>query len=163
MVDGEYTEPDGTIRYARCAGGFVGSSEATVFGARNTPERTVKVLGLRGVSGGEYAGGFFGLAHVSSVADVGDSGSQTNVLLGLIQAGNVSVLDIFRSYIYHATVNCEWVESEDPEAEPQLVEVGPEDGIRIIAHEQSHTGSMATYLVSGSAGGFGGALMKGTG
>ena len=143
VVDGEYTDAQGNTRYARCAGGFVGSAEATVCGARNTPERTLKVTGLRGVSGGEYAGGFFGLAQVSSVAEVGSSDSSTSVL-DLVKAGNVSVLDVFRTYIYHATVT------------------GVEDGVRIIANDMSASGKFSTYRVSGAAGGFGGGLMNGT-
>ena len=143
VIDGEYQTEDGGTHYASCAGGFVGSSEATVFGARNTPERTLTVTDLRGVSGGEYSGGFFGLAHVGSVAQVGSS-KQNTTILNLIQAGNISLLDIFRTYIYHATVS------------------GVEDGIMIYASEQSREGSMSAYQVSGAAGGFGGALTNGT-
>ena len=145
VVDGEYKEnpEDSETRYASCAGGFVGSAEATVFGARNTEQRTLNVNGLRGVSGGHYSGGFFGLAQVGSVAQVGDSGSNTTVL-NLIQAGNFSLLDIFRTYIYHAKVT------------------GIPDGIRIYASDMAASGKQKTYLLSGSAGGFGGALMNGT-
>lgn len=117
---------------------------------KNTPdrsasieERTLTVSNLRGVSGGCYAGGFFGLAQVGSVAEVGSSDSTTNVL-GLIQAGNVSLLDVFRTYIYHATVT------------------GVNDGITIFANDRSSTGTMSTYQESGAAGGFGGGLMNGT-
>lgn len=162
VIDGEYTDDDGSTKYAPCAGGFVGSAEASVFGARNTPARTLTVTGLRGVSGGLYAGGFFGLASVGDVADVGSGGEETSVLLNLIQAGNTSVLDVFRTYIYHATVNCKWVSGDDPEAEPQLVEDGPEDGVRILSHDKTSSGIMHTHSETGCAGGFGGALMNGT-
>ena len=61
---------------------------------------------LRGVIGGNDAGGFFGLADVGSVASV--SGNDTTEgktsILEFIQAGEVSVLDAFRSYIYSASV-----------------------------------------------------------
>lgn len=143
VVDGEYEDENHQTTYAHCAGGFVGSSEATVFGNKDVPERTLTVTGLRGVSGGYYAGGFFGLAHVGSVAQVGDNSGSTS-LLNLIKTENVSVLDIFRTYIYHATVT------------------GVEDGIRIFAHEQTARGTMSTYQVGGAAGGFGGGMMNGT-
>ena len=142
VIDGEYTDGDET-KYAYCAGGFVGSAEATVFGNREIAERTLKVTNLRGVSGGYYAGGFFGLAQVGSVAQVGSKQSDTNVL-SLIKAGNVSLLDIFRTYIYHASVT------------------GVGDGIIIFANDKSFTGKMSTYQESGAAGGFGGGLMNGT-
>ena len=142
VVDGEYKDGEET-KFASCAGGFVGSSEATVFGNKDLEERTLKVKGLRGASAAYYAGGFFGLAHVSSVAQVGDTNSSTN-LLSLINADSISVLDIFRTYIYHATVT------------------GVEDGIKILAHDQFSTGTMSTYQLSGAAGGFGGGMMNGT-
>ncbi len=108
-------------------------------------ERTLTVDHLRGVAGGHYAGGFFGLAQVGSVAEVGGSqeGSGTSVL-DLIKLGNVSLLDIFRTYIYHASVT------------------GVEDGIMIYAHDAAGSGNMSTYQESGAAGGFGGGLMNGT-
>ena len=143
VVDGEYEDENHETHYAHCAGGFVGSSEATVFGNKDVAERTLTVTGLRGVSGGYYAGGFFGLAHVSSVAQVGDN-SGTTSLLNLIKTENVSILDIFRTYIYHATVT------------------GVKDGIQIFAHDQSASGYQSTYQLSGAAGGFGGAMMNGT-
>ena len=147
VVDGEYVAKDkdgkDETRYAHCAGGFVGSSEATVFGAKNTPERTLKVSELRGVSAAYYAGGFFGLAHVGSVAKVGDKDGTTNVL-HLLQTESISVLDVFRTYIYHATVT------------------GVEDGIVIVAHDQSKSGSLGNINLSGAAGGFGGGMMNGT-
>lgn len=160
VVDGEYKTDSGEIKYAQCAGGFVGSAQASVFGARNAPERTLIVTGLRGVSGGLHVGGFFGLAHVGSVAEVGESSENSNALLNLIKAGDVSVLDVFRTYIYHATVNCYYEDPTDENSE--LIEQYPEDGLRVIAHDQTHSGTMSTYQVTGSAGGFGGALMNGT-
>ncbi len=143
VVDGEYKDSNNETQYAYCAGGFVGSSEATVFGAKNTPERTLIVSDLRGVSAAYYAGGFFGLAHVGSVAEVGDKDGNTNIL-HLLQTEDISVLDIFRTYIYHATVS------------------GVEDGIMIVAHDQSLRGSIGNLNLSGAAGGFGGAMMNGT-
>ena len=53
------------------------------------------VTGLRAVESGQYAGGFFGLADVSSVASVGGGeagkGQNTNLLLKLLKVGNVGV------------------------------------------------------------------------
>ena len=141
VVDGEYTD-NGETKYASCAGGFVGLSEATVYGNRSDESRTLTVSHLRGVSGGYYAGGFFGLADVGSVAQVGsDDGTK---VLSLIQAGNVSLLDVFRTYIYHATVT------------------GVDDGMMIYANNRLQTGAMSTSRESGAAGGFGGGLMNGT-
>ena len=40
--------------------------------------------------------------------------------------------------------------------------VGPEDGLRIVAHDKVSTGANSTYQESGAAGGFGGGLMNGT-
>ncbi len=142
VVDGEYAPG----RYADYAGGFAGKIEASVIGKRNDTTITQTVNRLRGVSGGYYAGGFFGLADVGSVAEVGGEnadGSATSIL-DLIQAGNVSVLDAFRAYVYSSFVN------------------GTEDGICIYACNASYTGAMHTFQLSGSAGGFGGALLNGT-
>lgn len=144
VVDGSYTE-DGQTKYAEAAGGFAGSLEASILGKRRDDACTLKVEGLRGVVGGYYAGGFFGLADVGSVASVGGaSGSGTTSILNLIQAGNISVLDAFRTYVYHASVT------------------GVADGIRVYAHDKGSTGVMSTYTAIGSAGGFGGGLMNGT-
>ena len=175
VVDGEYKDSENNTKYARCAGGFVGSAEATVFGSEDDETRTLMITHLRGVSGGQYAGGFFGLANVGSVAQVGSSDSNTN-LLDLVDAGDVNVLNVFRTYIYNATVNCVYVEKENPEnpdpEEPdpenpentikELQAAGPEDGLRIIAHDHQSSGRMSTYRLSGCAGGFGGAMMDGT-
>lgn len=131
---------------ANFTGGFAGSLEAVVIGERNKPEDTIVVNNLRSVTGGYYAGGFFGLADVGSVAQVGgDDGTGTNTtILDLVQAGNISVLDAFRTYIYHATVN------------------GVPDGITVTADKYNGRGIMSTYQESGAAGGFGGGLMNGT-
>ena len=106
----------------------------------------VVVTGLRGVIGGYYAGGFFGYGTTGSVAQVGGNnsiGAKTK-LLRLIQLGNVSVLDAFRTYIYHSEVH------------------GVNDGIRVYAHNAASANILNTNRLSGCAGGFGGALMNGT-
>lgn len=142
VVEGEYQ----TGKYANYAGGFAGWLEATVIGELDNTEKMQTVSRLRGVDAAYYAGGFFGLADTGSVAEVGGGngeGSGTTIL-NLIQAGNVGVLNAFRSYIYSANVR------------------GTCDGIRIYAHKWAATGEMKTYTVSGAAGGFGGGLMNGT-
>lgn len=146
VVDGRYND-GGTTRYSDSAGGFAGSLEASVLGQRKHGEDTLKVEGLRAVLGGFYAGGFFGLADVGSVAEVGGTdseGGSTTTILSLIQTGNISLLDAFRTYIYHASVS------------------GVSDGIRVYATAAHTTGTMSTYSLSGCAGGFGGGLINGT-
>ena len=137
VVDGAY--PGGIADYA---GGFAGSLEATVVGERRNANDRIIVDGLHVVNGGYYAGGFFGIADVGSVADVG--GGEGTTVLDLIQAGNVSLLDAFRTYVYHAEVN------------------GIPNGSAVYANSFAATGIMHTYSESGGAGGFGGGMMNGT-
>nr|WP_240951033.1 cell surface protein [Bifidobacterium sp. DSM 109959] len=151
-VEGAYTV-GGTTKYARAAGGFAGSMKAVVAGSKNggtSATNTLKVDGLRGVEGGQYAGGFFGQADTTAVASVagtdGTAGSDQSakLLLGLIKAGNISALEAFRPYIYHAEVN------------------GVADGIQIRAHDASKQGILDSKRYTGAAGGFGGGLINGT-
>lgn len=106
-VEGAYGNADART-YARAAGGFAGSAKAVVVGSEDGGTSgldTVSVNGLRGVEGGQYAGGFVGQADVAGVASVAGSteGDQsTNLLLGLIKAGNIAAVDAFRPYFYHA-------------------------------------------------------------
>lgn len=140
-VDG-VTEQADKSSYALLAGGFVGNSEATIFGDKDLDDNdiSVSVNGLRGVSGGEYAGGFFGLADINGVADVAD---QTEIA-GLINAGNISVIDAFKTYVYHGSVT------------------GVPEGYIVNAHEGDDSGIMRVKRATGCAGGFGGGLMNGT-
>ena len=133
VIDGQYD--DATM--ANYAGGFGGDLEATVIGKRKGDD--IRVNGLRGVSAKYYAGGFFGLADVRSVANVHNSN-----ILSLIQTGNISLLDAFRTYIYYAHVT------------------GVPTGITVYTSENTHSGTMGTYRVNGTSGGFGGGLMNGT-
>lgn len=155
-VDGSYKEGNAT-KYARAAGGFAGSMKAVVAGTKDRDEgaadavtNTLQVTGLRGVEGGQYAGGFFGQADIESVASVaggdGDaSGDQsTSLLLKLLQAGNISALDAFRTYVYHANV------------------AGVTDGFQVRAHDSSTQGMLDSKRFTGVAGGFGGALINGS-
>lgn len=151
-VDGSYKDGDAT-KYARAAGGFAGSMKAVLAGTKDRDEgvtdavtNTLQVTGLRGVEGGQYAGGFFGQADIESVASVagGDGDQSTNLLLKLLQAGNISALDAFRTYVYHANV------------------VGVTDGFQVRAHDSSTQGMLDSKRFTGVAGGFGGALINGS-
>ena len=156
-VDGAYEGADGAKAYARAAGGFAGSMKAVVAGTKDraageadTTLNTLTVTGLRGVEGGQYAGGFFGQADIESVASVAGSegmagGDQsTELLLGLLKLGNVSALDAFRTYVYHAGVTA------------------VADGLTVRAHDSSTQGILDSTRYTGAAGGFGGALVNGT-
>lgn len=147
VVDGCY----GNGQYANYAGGFAGSLEASVLskefeGGEPVPDsHKLAVNGLRSVDGGLYAGGFFGVADVGSVATIsGSSENKTSVLLGLIRVGQTDVLSAFRTYIYNAVVN------------------GVADGTWIRAHRSGVEGILDSTRYMGCAGGFGGGLMNGT-
>nr|WP_236036770.1 cell surface protein [Bifidobacterium simiiventris] len=166
-VEGKYTLATGTgdsavatTKYAVTAGGFAGSLQAAILGDRNSAkgsgtatdtsndpsENTVS--DLRAVEGGQYAGGFFGLADVSSVASVGGGTSgtteDTNLVLKLLNVGNVGVLEAFRTFIYDGRVK------------------GVADGIQVKAHDSNKSGMLDTTRFTGSAGGFGGGLINGS-
>ncbi|KFI97164.1 LPXTG cell wall anchor domain protein [Bifidobacterium stellenboschense] len=158
-VEGAYQD-GGTTRYALNAGGFAGSLQAAILGDRKSAKGTgtavdtaadpaaVTASGLRGVEGGQYAGGFFGLADISSVASVagGEAAADqsTNLVLKLVKAGNISVLDAFRTFIYDGRVD------------------GVADGIQVRAHDSTTQGTLDSTRFTGSAGGFGGGLINGS-
>ncbi|MEE3427368.1 MAG: Cna B-type domain-containing protein [Ruminococcus sp.] len=127
----------------RFSGGFAGSLEAAVIGSRKG-ESDIVVNGLRSVDGLYYAGGFVGLADVGSVAAVSNTGNQTTNILGLINAGSVDLLYVFRTYIYYSDVN------------------GVSDGMVIRAYESAPEGILSETRRSGCAGGFGGGIMNGS-
>lgn len=163
-VDGAYESKDDkgntTAKYALNAGGFAGSLQAAILGDKDSAKGTgseadpnndpasLTVNGLRAVEGGQYAGGFFGLADVSSVASVGggEAGDKqdTNLLLKLLKVGNVGVLEAFRTFIYDGQVN------------------GVSDGIQIVAHDSTTKGMLDSKRYTGAAGGFGGGLINGS-
>ncbi len=122
------------------AGGFAGSVEAAVIGDSDG-DTDVTVTGLRGVDGGDYAGGFFGLADVAGVANVGNNDT---TILQLVQAGQGSLLDAFRPYFYYASVT------------------GVAEGITVRATTAQQEGALESVRFSGCAGGFGGALLDGS-
>lgn len=163
-VNGAYESKDDkgntTAKYALNAGGFAGSLQAAILGDKDSAKGTgseadpnndpasLTVNGLRAVEGGQYAGGFFGLADVSSVASVGsgEAGDKqdTNLLLKLLKVGNVGVLEAFRTFIYDGQVN------------------GVSDGIQIVAHDSTTKGMLDSKRYTGAAGGFGGGLINGS-
>lgn len=136
--------------YARAVGGFAGLAKAAVIGSKRggtTALDTVSVDGLRGVDGGQYAGGFVGQADVTGVASVGGSTEgdhSTDLLFKLLKLGNISAIEAFRPYIYHANVD------------------GVADGFQVRAHEGSAQGILSAKRFTGSAGGFAGAVMNGS-
>lgn len=148
-IEGAYGKADAR-EYARAAGGFAGSAKAVVVGSKDGGAGaldTVAVNGLRGVEGGQYAGGFVGQADVTGVASVAGSteGDQsTNLLLGLIKAGNIAAVDAFRPYFYHANVD------------------GVADGFQVRAHDSSTQGILSSKQFTGTAGGFAGSVVNGS-
>ncbi|MBT1162904.1 cell surface protein [Bifidobacterium sp. SO1] len=165
-VEGAYQDADGNTQYALNAGGFAGSLQAAILGDKDSAKGTgteietskdpasLTVTGLRAVEGGQYAGGFFGLADISSVASVGggnaatgtdvENGTNTNLLLSLLKLGNVGVLEAFRTFLYDGQV------------------IGVTDGIQIKAHVSATSGMLDSKRFTGAAGGFGGGLINGS-
>lgn len=149
IIEGAYGNADAR-KYARAAGGFAGSAKAVVVGTQEGGTSgldTVSANGLRGVEGGQYAGGFVGQADVTGVASVAGSteGDQsTNLLLGLIKAGNIAAVDAFRPYFYHANVD------------------GVADGFQVRANDSSTQGILSSKRFTGTAGGFAGSVVNGS-
>ena len=171
VVDGAYTEGE-TTQYAPYSGGFVGQAQAAFLGEdQGAPGgddegeklTNLTVTGLRQVDGGLYAGGFVGLGDVGAVAQVGgkgeDGSSTTTILDELLGSllddvaglNPVDVLDVLRTYIYHASVT------------------GVKEGYRVQAHANpqpgdsaGEEGSMDEKRYAGCAGGFAGAMLNGT-
>ncbi|WP_242689603.1 LPXTG cell wall anchor domain-containing protein [Bifidobacterium imperatoris] len=156
-VEGSYAGTDGSTQYAVNAGGFAGSLQAAILGDKDSAAAaadasqdiaSVTVSDLRAVDGGQYAGGFFGLADVSSVASVGGNtagtSGDTNLVLKLLKVGNIGVLEAFRTFIYGGHV------------------AGVPDGIQVKAHTAQTYGLLDNTRFTGAAGGFGGGLINGS-
>ena len=143
-VNGSYTlENDENTKYANQAGGFVGTAGGAIFGDKDANSVRVEANNIRNVVGGRHAGGFFGLADVSSVAQVGNDDSDQ--ILNLIKLGNIDVLDAFRTYVYQAKVT------------------GSNDnGLSVCANDESQEGTLDSKVQTGNAGGFGGSLLDGS-
>ena len=144
IINGAYTNGTGNTAYAKAAGGFAGEINGAVIGELKNPENGVHVSNIRSVTGGEYAGGFFGLADVSAVAKVGDK-ENTNILASILTLGGTSVVDAFRTFIYDSDV------SGTTEA-----------GLEVQARESKKTEYVNDPVYSGAAGGFGGAMLNGS-
>ena len=144
IVNGAYTDGTGNTAYAKAAGGFAGEINGAVIGEMNESESGVHVSNVRSVTGGEYAGGFVGLADVSAVLQISEEGN-TSILAALLTLGGTSVLDAFRTYIYDSDVS------------------GAKDaGLEVQARDSKKTEYVNDPVYSGSAGGFGGALLNGS-
>lgn len=152
VINGAYLEPQanlltkasGDIKYAETAGGFAGEINGAVIGDKDKPENGVTIENIRTVTAGEHAGGFFGKADVSAIAEVsGDKG--TSILQNLVNLGSVDALDTFRTYIYNSKV------------------VGAERaGIEVYSKEGKELGYVNRPIYTGNAGGFGGTLLDGS-
>lgn len=136
---------------SEAAGGFAGAIQGAVLGENaenNKNDGEVKrviefqVNGIRSVTGGKHAGGFFGLADVASVAEI--SGEDKTTILSLIKTGSIDLLDAFRTYIYNADV------------------IGSTDGLTVTALKGEQQGSGESIVYTGNAGGFGGSLLNGS-
>lgn len=144
IVNGAYANGSGNTAYAKAAGGFAGEINGAVIGEMNTPDSGVHVSNIRSVTGGEYVGGFLGLADVSAVAQVSDGGN-TNILAELLKLGGTSALDAFRTFVYASDVSG-----------------AAEAGLEVRARDSKKTEYVNDPVYSGSAGGFGGALLNGS-
>lgn len=144
IVNGAYTTGENNTSYAKTAGGFAGMLEGTVLGKKNTSEAGINVKNIRSVIAGEYAGGCFGVADVSGVANI-SAGNETSLLDKLLKLGRTDVLDAFRSYVYNGNVS------------------GSEDaGLSVSANVAVKSGQNNQVTYSGTAGGFGGSLLNGS-
>ena len=126
---------------SKAAGGFAGAIQGAVLGDENETAG-LQVDKIRSVTGGEHAGGFFGLADVAAVAEVSGEGNTT--ILSLIKAGSIDLIDAFRTYIYNADV------------------IGSTDGLTVTALKGEQQGSGESIVYTGNAGGFGGSLLNGS-
>ncbi len=144
IINGAYANGTGNTAYAKAAGGFAGEINGAVIGELDKTESGVHVSNVRSVTGGEYAGGFVGLADVSAVLQVSGEGN-TSILAALLKLGGTSVLDAFRTYIYDSDVS------------------GAKDaGLEVQARDSKKTEYVNDPVYSGAAGGFGGALLNGS-
>lgn len=144
VINGAYTNDSNNTAYAKAAGGFAGEINGAVIGKKNNLDNGIHVTNIRSVTGGEYAGGFFGLADVSAVLQVSDKGN-TSILAALLTLGGTSVLDAFRTYIYASDVSG-----------------ATEAGLEVQVRDSKKTEYVNDPVYSGSAGGFGGALLNGS-
>ena len=156
VVDGAY-EKEGTLNkiigstgYAKAAGGYAGMIQGGIIGdgdiVGHDSNAGAAVNGVKTVTGGEYAGGFVGLADVSAVAEISTGG--TSILGSLLRLGAIDALDAFRTYIYDSNVSGSVTSG--------LV-VNAKEG-----EEKENQNSGKYKVFSGNAGGFGGSVLNGT-
>lgn len=144
LINGVYQDENRNTAYAKAAGGFAGEINGAVIGEEGKEASGVQVENLRSVTAGEHAGGFFGLADVSAVAQLSEDGT-TTILGALLELGSVDVLDAFRTYIYSSGVK------------------GTENsGLEVTARRAKKTEFENKPVYTGNAGGFGGTLLNGT-
>ncbi len=147
-INGVYSDGTANTKYAKSAGGFAGELQGTVIGKLNHPEQGTTVTNLRSVTGGKHAGGFFGYADVSSVAEISNSdgaGNSTSIIGKLIGLDSITALDSFRTFIYDSKV------------------FGTKAaGLSVDAKEGNSYGYPNTPFFTGNAGGFGGSLCNGS-
>ncbi len=144
VVNGSYTDGSSNTKYAKTAGGFAGEINGAVIGEKDQPESGVHVTNIRSITGGEHAGGFFGLADVSAVAEISGEGN-TSILGSLVKLGATDVLDAFRTYVYDSSVS------------------GSETaGLEVLARDSKQFGYVNDPVYTGNAGGFGGTLLNGS-
>lgn len=148
VINGVYSDGSPNTKYAKAVGGFAGELQGTVIGKLTDSTKDATVNQLRSVVGGKHAGGFFGYADVSSVAEISNSdgaGEQTTILGILAGLDSTSVLDSFRTYVYDSKV------------------IGINDtGFCVEAKEGGSYGYVNTPLFLGNAGGFGGSMCNGS-
>lgn len=144
IVNGAYTDDTDSTAYAKAAGGFAGEVNGAVIGEKDAPDNGIHVSNVRSVTGGEYAGGFVGLADVSAVLQISEEGD-TSILAALLKLGGTSVLDAFRTFIYASDVSG-----------------AAEAGLEVRARDSKKSEYVNDPVYSGSAGGFGGALLNGS-
>ena len=144
IVNGAYTTGKNNTSYAKTAGGFAGMLEGTVLGKKDKQEAGISVTNIRSVIAGEYAGGCFGVADVTGVANI-SAGNETSLLDKLLKLGRTDVLDAFRSYVYYGNIS------------------GSKDaGLSVNANVAKKSGQNNQVTYSGTAGGFGGSLLNGS-
>lgn len=127
--------------YAKAAGGFAGSLVGTVLGEKDKLAG-ISANGVRSVTGGEYVGGFFGIADVAADVQI-SAENETSLLKYLLKLGRTDVLDTFRTYIYYGQV-----------------EGSKDAGLSVKANTAIKHGQNDAVTYSGNAGGFGGSLLN---
>ncbi len=144
IVNGVYFDGSANTKFAKSVGGFAGEIRGAVIGTKDGAESGGRVYNLRSVTGGEHAGGFFGLADVSAVAEI-SGGGETSILGSLLKLGSLDVMDAFRTYIYHSQV------------------IGTkQSGFEVSARDAKKLGFINNPVYTGNAGGFGGTLLDGS-